>query len=251
VAANPRPFAAFDIDGTLIRWQLYHAMANALVKKQAIDKNQYLAVLKQRDNWKNRKENNSFVRYEESLIRLLDKALIGIDYDLFKETCAEVVERYRGQVYTYTRDLINDLKQQNYLLFAISTSPAELVQLVADYYGFDDYGASSYQIQANRLTGRAEILYGNAKAKRLEQLISRHRATFSGSLAVGDTEGDVPMLESAETAITFNPSLKLFNLAIIRHWEIVIERKNVVYHLQYSHGEYVLAPTEKHRTAVR
>ena len=26
----PRPFAVFDIDGTIIRWQLYHALADEL-----------------------------------------------------------------------------------------------------------------------------------------------------------------------------------------------------------------------------
>jgi HAD superfamily hydrolase (TIGR01490 family) len=241
---NLRPYAVFDIDGTLIRWQLIHAVADALAKRKIIDPKQYQNVLQARQNWKDRLHNNSYADYENSMIRIVDQAIIGIEYRTFQQVCTEIVNRYQDQVYTYTRDLIADLKKQNYLIFAISGSPNEVVKLVADYYGFDDYAGSTYQVIDGKLTSKKHILFGPAKTDNLKKLIERHQATSTGSIAVGDTLGDSHMLEFTERTIAFNPSRELYELALKNKWEIVVERKNVVYKLSdNNHGQYILAST--------
>jgi phosphoserine phosphatase len=55
--------------------------------------------------------------------------------------------------------------------------------------------------------------------------------TREGSIAVGDTDGDIPLLESVERAICFNPNQTLYTQAKRRGWEIVVERKDVIYKL--------------------
>lgn len=238
-----RPFAVFDIDGTLIRWQLYHAIADNLAKKQIINPEKYRTVLKARENWKSRLSLNSFSDYEQSMIKLINQALPGVDYAVFQQICTDIVNCYQDQVYTYTRDLIINLKKQTYLVFAISGSPLEAVSLVASHYGFDDYGASSYEVKDNKLTGRETLVYGKAKVECLKRLITVHGATIKGSIAVGDTLGDLGILGLAEKAIAFNPSKELYDHAHQKGWDIVIERKNVVYRLTSSHGKYLLSST--------
>lgn len=245
-----KSYAVFDIDGTLIRWQLYHALADSLVKARVIDKQAYTTVLQARYNWKTRRSSNSFADYEQSLVRLIDRSLPGLDYQVFSDTCAFVFDRYQDQVYTFTRDLIAELRQRQYLIFALSASPSELVSLVANYYQFDDYGASSYEVKDAKLTGAKQLLFGPAKRTKLKQLISEHGASEQGSIALGDSDGDIAMLELADRAIAFNPSRELLNVALAKHWEVVIERKNVVYRLEYRHGQYLLAPTDGRPTIV-
>ena len=240
-----RPYAVFDIDGTLIRWQLYHAVADAMVKRSIIDPKPYREVLAARDDWKTRQANNSFNEYEKSLIKLIENAIIGLDYEIFRQVCADVVKKYENQVYTFTRDLIAKLKNNNYLIFAISASPVELVSLVAGRYDFDDYGASTFKVNNGKLDGRESLLLGEAKSHRLSQLIARHNADTNNSLAVGDTEGDIALLSRVDTPIAFNPSKELFDHAKTQGWTVVVERKNVVYQLNYTnHGQYILVPTE-------
>ena len=238
-----RPYAVFDIDGTLIRWQLYHALADKLVKLGAIESSEYRQVLQARRNWKSRRASNSFSQYEDAMIDLVDRSLAGMDYALFKDACLAVFERYQDQVYTFTRDLINELRKQNYLIFALSGSPADIVELVAKYYNFDDYAGSTYFVQGDLLNGKVAPLLGPAKPKQLHELIKKHDAATSGSIAVGDTASDIGMLEFVERAIAFNPEQELFNKAQASGWEIVVERKNMVYHLNYNHGSYELAAT--------
>ena len=50
------------------------------------------------------------------------------------------------------------------------------------------------------------------------------------------------MLEAVKHPIAFNPDQKLYDIAVKQGWQIVIERKNVIYTLEKKQdGLYVLA----------
>lgn len=139
-----KKFAAFDIDGTLIRWQLYHAIADSLVKLGHIDSPTFESIREARMNWKTRTHVEAFKEYEHELVGLYDKALTSITVAQFTEAIEAVFNEYKDQVYTYTRGLIKQCKEESYVLFAISGSQKEIVKLIADYYEFDDYSGSTY-----------------------------------------------------------------------------------------------------------
>src|SRR5579862_3137181 len=142
--ATGRPFAVFDIDGTLIRWQLYHALTDELASRGHIQPESYQAMRDARLEWKKR-ANSSFRDYEIEVIKVYEAVLKTLDFKQFDEAVEAVFDEYKDQVYTYTRDLIAKLKAKNYLLFAISGSQTEVVAKVADYYGFDDYVGTEYR----------------------------------------------------------------------------------------------------------
>jgi len=235
-----RPFAVFDIDGTVIRWQLYHALADELARTGHLDPREFQKVRAARMLWKKRAHETSFEEYERTLVALVDKAITGISVEDLETACRGVIDEYKDQVYTYTRDLIRDLQAKNYLLFAISASQAQIVRLVAEYYGFDDCGGSEYEVKDGYFTGRKELLVSSAKPEFLKRLVAKHNAGWQDSYAVGDSDGDIPMLESVEQPIAFNPTKKLFQHARRHDWKIVIERKNMVYELEPKDGKYAL-----------
>lgn len=239
-----RPFAVFDIDGTIIRWQLYHAIADELVKQGHLDTADYQKVRDARMTWKQRSHETSYQDYEHALINFFETAVSGIKVEVLKEACGTVLDRYKDQVYTYTRDLIKELKDRDYLLFAISASQDMIVQLVAMYYGFDDSGGSKYEVKGGKFTGHSEILRSERKPEFLKQLVEKHGATWQGSIAVGDSEGDIAMLTAVEQPIAFNPTQDLFEHARKQGWRVVVERKNMIYELEPKDGGYVLAKTK-------
>lgn len=239
----PHPFAVFDIDGTLIRWQLYHAVADKLAHHGVLDPEDFARVRAARMTWKNRAGEDSFDRYEQELVKLINTAISGLAVGELERAYREVIEEYRDQVYTYTRDLIAELRAQNYLLFVISGSQAEIVKLLAEHYGFDDYGGSLYEQKDGRFTGRSTPLRSHRKPEYLKKLVAKHNATWQGSVAVGDSESDIPMLELVERPIAFNPTKKLFQHAKGHDWEVVLERKNMVYQLEPNDGSYLVAQT--------
>lgn len=238
-----KPFAVFDIDGTLLRWQLYHATVDALVKAGKIDPEKFASARAARMVWKNRVSDNSFNDYQNTIVKVYDEAVTNISYDDYLAAVGRVFDEYKGQTYTFTRDLIKQLKAEGYILFAISASQVEAVELLARHYGFDDWAASHYELKNSKFTGRKRILSGNQKPLELDKLIKKHAVTLSGSVGVGDSDSDIEMLDRVEQPIAFNPNKKLFQYAKDKQWQIVVERKNMVYKMESGNGGYVLAET--------
>jgi HAD superfamily hydrolase (TIGR01490 family) len=238
-ATHDRPFAVFDIDGTLIRWQLFHAIVHHLGKHNLLPDGAHERIRKARMDWKRRTTNEGFGTYEQVLVDEYITALKNVDAVMYSNIVDEVFAEYKDQTFTYTRDLLRDLKSQGYFLLAISGSQHEVIAKLADYHGFDvAIGATLEQIDG-KFSGEIDTPIFD-KAKVLRQLIAKYNLTTAGSVAVGDSMSDVPMLAMVETPIVFNPDKKLFAAASQRQWQIVIERKNMVFKLQSRDDSYVL-----------
>lgn len=236
-----RPYAVFDIDGTLIRWQLYHAIVDNLAKKGLIDHANFQNARAARMVWKNRTSDSAFNEYQSALVKVYDQAIGQISYQNYLAAVQQVFDEYKDQSYTFTRDLIKKLKNDNYLLFAISASQIEVVETVARHYGFDDWAGSIYHHSDDKFNGSKTVLTGKLKPDTLRQMVKRHGASQTGSVAVGDTDGDIPMLEMVESPIAFNPNKRLFTEAKNHNWQVVVERKNMVYELKPGRDGYKLA----------
>lgn len=190
--------------------------------------------------WKKRTSDDAFKDYEHTLVDIYDKALATLAADDFMAAVRHVFDEYKEQTYTYTRDLIRSLQKQNYLLFAISASQEEVVEMLADYYGFDAWAGSVYPRKGDKFTGEKVPLRQSLKVKTLRKFVDKFGATYEGSIAVGDSDSDIPMLEAVEQPLAFNPDKKLFQHAQQQGWKIVLERKNMVYELEPKDGKYKL-----------
>jgi HAD superfamily hydrolase (TIGR01490 family) len=235
-----RPFAVFDIDGTVIRWQLYHAVINELGRRGFIPKISADEIRTARMTWKKRTHSESFSQYEHELVHTYGATLKNIKITDYRDVIDAVFEEYKDQVYTYTRDLIRELKDKGYLLFAISGSHQEIIDKLGEYYGFNEYIGATHKIENEYFTGKDRIVVGR-KGELLRELIEKHDTTLEGSIAVGDSEGDIQMFEIVQKPIVFNPTAGLYEVAKQNGWDIVIERKNVVYKLESTNGTFRLA----------
>lgn len=231
--------AVFDIDGTLIRWQLYHAIGDQLARQRLIGSDAFLTVQDARMEWKRRTSEESYKRYERQLVKVFDEAMASITTKNFEEAAQAVFDEYKDQTYTYTRNLIKELKDKGYLLFALSGSPETIVEKIADYYGFDAFGATKYETSNGRFTGIQDVSV-HKKPELLDRLLQEFQTDLHGSVGIGDSEGDISLLAQLDNPIAFNPSRKLFDHARQEGWPVVIERKNVVYELTSDAGKYTL-----------
>lgn len=232
-----KKFAAFDIDGTLIRWQLYHAVVDKMASKGLLGAGAKEKLHEARMQWKRREEIDSFRTYEMTLIGVYEDALGDITPEQFDQAVTEVAHEYKAQTYTYTRDLVRDLKKQGYVLLAISGSHNELVAHIAEQYGFDYWVGTDYKRKDNQFTGEKFVASFDKKTI-LKNLVGGHHLTFEGSIAIGDSRSDAAMLELVEQPIAFNPDKDLYERAVKEGWKIVIERKNVIYQLEKHGSDY-------------
>lgn len=235
-----RKFAVFDIDGTLIRWQLYHAIADRLVKLGAVEASEFESIRSARMDWKRRSPNSSFKTYENELIKAYEVALKKITTKQLEQAVESVFEEYKDQVYVYTRRLIEELKENGYLLFAISGSQSEIIEKIAEHYGFESYLGTVYEREGQRFTGQ-KVFHAHRKDEALKKLIKTYRLDLEDSYGVGDSASDIAMLELVANPIAFNPESELFAHSRANGWKIVVERKNMVYELEASDGSYILA----------
>lgn len=233
-------FAVFDIDGTLIRWQLYHAIVDELAIQGFLGEKAKSQLHEARMIWKNRRYINAFKDYESELIKIYEKALGKIDPKSFDELVDRIIEEYKDQVNTYTRDLLQDLRTKGYFIIAISGSHHELIEKLGRYYNFDDWEGTKYERLAGKFSGEKYVASLN-KAKVLNKMIIKHSLSVQDSYGIGDSPGDISILEMVENPIAFNPDKELFDNATEQGWPIVIERKNVIYKLQRVNNKYVLA----------
>lgn len=226
----PKPFAVFDIDGTLIRWQLFHAIVHTLGKRGYILRRTHDAIHTARMRWKNRSTDHEFSTYEQVLVTAYAEALTTIHPDDYQRIVTEVYEEFKDQTFTYTRDLLRSLKAQGYLLFAISGSQQEIVEMVARHHGFHAAVGAKLEVKNGMFTGNIDTPIFDKKAA-LDTLVRQHHATYAESYAVGDSMSDAPMLAAVTHPIAFNPDQKLYEAARANHWPLVVERKNVVYRM--------------------
>ena len=158
----------------------------------------------------------------------------GVSYKDFDRVGEEVVAAQEKRVYRFTRDLVKKLKKQKYFLLAISQSPKTILDKFCKRWGFDKVYGRIYELgPQDRFTGLVtdEHLISN-KGAILRRAVEKENLTLAGSVGVGDTEGDVAFLELVERPICFNPNAKLYAQARRNKWEVVVERKDVVYKIQ-------------------
>ncbi|MFT5036812.1 MAG: HAD superfamily hydrolase (TIGR01490 family) [Candidatus Azotimanducaceae bacterium] len=223
--------AFFDIDGTVFRSSLFIELVEKLISQEVFPKGSDEAYLAKRELWANRE--GTYDAYISAVIETFITHLKGVHYGEFADLGQLVVASNSKKVYRYTRDLLEELKKEGYYTIAISQSPKAILDQFCKNYGFDKVYGRMYEIgPTDRFTGVVidEHLIQN-KANIVTRVFERNDFNEKDSIAVGDTEGDIPMLESVDKQICFNPNSVLHAHAKRMDWKVVVERKDMIYTL--------------------
>lgn len=227
-----RPIAAFDIDGTLFRSQLLIELLDVMEGEGMIPHSARDMYIDQEHAWVDRKA--SFQEYIDAVVKTFLYHIKGVHYSDFDAAARIVGATHRHKVYRFTRDLIAQYKQEGYFVLAISQSPKRVLDIFCQEYDFDKVYGRFYELgPSDCFTGKVvdEHLIAN-KSTILKRAAEREGLTLEGSVGVGDTDGDIPLLESVENPICFNPNALLYRHAKINGWRVVVERKDVIYDVQ-------------------
>lgn len=221
--------AFFDIDGTVFRSSLLIEIVEKCIAEGIFP----IAAKQQYANeytaWLNRE--GTYEAYIGAVIQTFIKHIRGIYYGDLADIGRVVVAEQGKQTYRYTRDLIRDLRSQDYYIVAISQSPKTILDEFCASYGFDKVYGRIYEIGPRDLfTGVVvDEDFITDKAKVIERVFAKEGLSHEHSIGVGDTEGDIPLLESVEMPICFNPNSALYAYAKVKEWPVIVERKDVVY----------------------
>ena len=223
--------AIFDIDGTVFRSSLLIELTDALIQEGIFSSKVRKLYSQAYKNWLNRK--GPYEEYIEAVVKAFKQNIKGVQYNEFSKISKKVTAFHKDRTYRYSRDIIRSLKKKNYYLLAISHSPQKVVKEFCKKMEFDKIYGRIYEIdRQKRFTGK--VLYAELiidKAEILKHAIEKEKLTLKGSVGVGDTESDIAFLKMVEKPICFNPNQKLYQYAKRAGWKIIVERKDVIYHL--------------------
>lgn len=224
-----RKVAIFDIDGTIFRSSLLIELIDELINDGLMPKRTANEYLRARVAWLNRV--GSYDDYIEKVVKAFMKHIKGVPRKDLLRVSKRVVDASGKHVYLYTRELIAGLRKKGYYLLAISNSPKIVLDSFCKQWGFNMvYGRIYVSDKKGNMTNK--ILYLDLitdKAKILKRAVKKHGLTLAGSVGVGDSEADIPFLKMVERPICFNPNKKLYSVAKRRGWQVVVERKDLVY----------------------
>lgn len=226
-----RRVAVFDVDGTIFRSSLLIQLVNRLIENGAFPKEARDVYQKEYAKWVNRE--GDYQDYIHAVVAAFNRYLKGVHYGELADAAEVVVDEQWKQVYRYTRDLLKNLKKKGYYLLAVSHSPKTVLDQFCPRMGFDKAYGIIYEIGPQELfTGKMqdEHLILN-KAAILKRAVEKENLTLGHSIGVGDTESDIPFLDMVAKPICFNPNMKLYTHAKRLKWDVVVERKDVIYEL--------------------
>ncbi len=223
-----KPIAVFDIDGTIFRSSLLIELNAKLVAKGIFPERAKVRVAKVREAWLDRK--GSYAEYIRLIIDLYEKDITGVAVAAIQRISRELIAEQRQRVYVYTRELIKKLRK-THILIVISLSPLEVVREFQKAYHFDYISGTEYLRKGPVFLGGISPATEFDKKKVLQRMLAEHRLSLTGSIGIGDTESDSAFLKMMDRPIAFNPNNLLYREAKKRHWDIVVERKDVIYEL--------------------
>lgn len=224
--------AIFDVDGTIFRSSLLIEVVNALIENKLFPAKARIIYEKSYQDWINRR--GSYETYIMDVIKSFEQYLPLLRHADFLRISKQVVENNKYKTYVYTRDLVKSLKKKGYFILAISHSPKELLDEFCAKWGFNKIYGRIYGVGPDgKFTG--ETLYKEEisnKANILRRFIKKENLSLANSYGVGDSESDIAFLTFVQNPICFNPNKKLYDHAKKSGWNIIVERKDVIYNIK-------------------
>lgn len=223
--------AFFDIDGTVFRSSLLIELVEKLIDEGVFPAEAREGYTEAYRLWRDRE--GTYGAYIQAVVQAYLHHIKGVHYGDLADIGRLVVSASSKHVYRYTRDLIVRLKKEGYFVVAISQSPKTILDEFCKAYGFDKVYGRIYEIgPQDRFTGEmTDVHLVENKANIVARVLQKEDVTIEGSVGVGDTEGDIPLLESVSLPICFNPNQALYAHAKRMGWKVVVERKDVIYEL--------------------
>lgn len=221
-----KPIAVFDIDGTIFRSSLLIELNDELVRQGVFPLKAAKQINASWKAWTDRR--GSYADYIGWIVKVYGRDVKGVRVDVVRRAARTVIAEHKGRVYVYTRELIRRLRPRHTLVI-ISFSPLEAVQEFNKHYRFDIISGARYASRRGVYTGQPIEAKDLSKKNILLQVVADNNLTLQGSIGVGDTESDIGFLSLVERPIAFNPNSTLYHHAKRRGWEIVVERKDVIY----------------------
>lgn len=228
VEREPRPLAAFDLDGTLFKTSMLEAVYAQAYASGYISDETRIELEVFRNAWAF--EENNEASYTQYVRRMVHALLDGMSGRTRPELIELVQHTNDGQLRMrrFVRESIALLQRTHHVVIISASLRDITLTTLESVYARDDntidpipndliFG-SEWEIGPQGLyTGNGTTI---DKARTIQMLFARSDFLLAGSCAFGDTVSDAPMLEAVEHGVMVNPSATLRQRCQSNCWRI-------------------------------
>jgi HAD superfamily phosphoserine phosphatase-like hydrolase len=248
-SAARRPVALFDLDGTLYRSNSLVRFAQLLCERGKLPEGIVKLLLRLFLERKCRE--GSYREVDRKIIRTLLMGLRGRNIREFGHEIKLVLMETQQCVHEFPLELLHTLKNTHDSLI-ITGSMRDIAIRLASHWGFASCAASVLETDAETgaFTGRVKTTPVKDKSATVKKWLEQNSVlTLEGSVGIGDTRTDIPMLEMVRIPIAFNPDEELAHKAEMEQWTTVLERKGNIYVM--NTGTYIRFSVSEAQFAVQ
>ena len=220
-AIERMPVAVFDLDDTVILDNVGARLLEQLAQQQLLGGSLNSIALR----LLTRKEQLPPRQWERMVVRLLLLGLRGqCQKDIKTLARRYVVDDVYKKYSRFTMALLQQLRLTHFCL-AITGSPEEMARPLTENLRFNGCFCTSFEVNRHgRYTGRQLDVPSQNKGDVLDQILKTDPTlTLEGSIGIGNSYTDIPMLSLVEQPLAFNPDQELSNWARQNNCPIVIE----------------------------
>ncbi|MDD2326660.1 MAG: HAD-IB family phosphatase [Alphaproteobacteria bacterium] len=238
MAAAIEGAVVFDLDGTRLRWQMFHMWIKEMVAQGLLPQVVCTMAEKELEGYHNREA--PFNDWVSQQVRAYsgDNRMEGIRVEDVKFVARKVVREMGKRVHVFPQCLSEAAKACGIRRAIISGTPIEVVEAFALADDISIYLGSELEKRGldgmQRYTGRIEKEWVLDKCEAIHFLAEENGFVLKHSVAIGDSSSDALMLREVEYPICFNPDQRLRNKAIEYGWPIVVERKDCIHMFRHS-----------------
>lgn len=217
-----------DVDGTLERWHVGMKWMGALSDNHPAIKHLLQEAAPHLQAYKERR--GSFNTFAEFVVREFwtKRRYVGIRHEDSERAARTALQAGGDHFYVFTHELLFAAKDLGYATAAISGSPQDAVEVFLERFGVDIIRGTVHAMENGAYVDApvaAEPVTNKGAALR-DIIKELGDVGLDGSVAIGDSPSDIPMLEQVEYPICFKPNDELKKEAWARNWPIVVEDRN-------------------------
>lgn len=214
---NTRKLAVFDIDGVLYDGHSIFDIIKLQEEEKFIKSGTWGKIEKALYEYKSGR-----INYEDSantMLKVYVSALKNMKYSEVKEYIKSYIKKNEDHFYEYVKKLMPKL-HETHDIYLLTTNLSVTAETVMEELLLDGFLATEVEVKNGKFTGVIiKSLAGNKH--RVIELLKKY--PFEGSIAVGDSVNDIPMLEKVMFPFAMNPDQKLTEVAKNNGWEVVTE----------------------------
>jgi HAD superfamily phosphoserine phosphatase-like hydrolase len=203
-----RVLTCFDIDGTCSKKQLMveHELH---VGETFPERGALLGPLRDAIATYERERTYDYAPVIRAAVDVVPEFYRGLRVDVAAAAAQSVIEWFGYMTYMFPRCLIKALLtkpiEERGLIVAISAGPDFLAEPFCELHGFDLVYSTPYEVIDGCYTGQRDDRTINRKGEVLDEIVEEFGLRTQRCIGIGDSSGDVPMLERVGFAFGVNP----------------------------------------------